>query len=120
MDPLGIGTAILRHGKPVLHRDALDHEHAIVILDLADRLDLVALRIDFDLTRLQRAREGARQSAAGGGHNVVERRRVRRVLVRLDAIVLGDLRMHSEEHRLLLGRKVGEPLRPAQPLDSYA
>jgi hypothetical protein len=51
-----------------------------VVLDLhlADRLDLELLGIDVDLTRFQRAGEGARQSPAGGRDDVVERRRVRR------------------------------------------
>jgi hypothetical protein len=89
----------------------------ILGLDLADGLDVVAPRIDFDLTRLQRAGKRAGQSAAGCGDYVVERGRVRRVAVGIDAVVLGDLGVHAESDRLGLGGQVGESLRPAEPLD---
>lgn len=117
---LDVLAAILRHGEAVAHRDAADHEHLVVELDLTDRLDLVALRIDLDVTRFQRAGEGAGESAAGGGHHVVERRRVWRVLLRRDAIVLGDLGVHAEGDRLGLRGQVREPLRAAQPFDLHA
>jgi hypothetical protein len=120
MHALGIRSAILRHREPVANGDAADHQHLVVELDLTDRLHLVALRIDFDLTRLQRAGEGAGQSAAGRGDHVVERRGVRRVLLRVHAIVLRDLRVHSEVHRLGLGGQMGEPLGAAEPLDPHA
>jgi hypothetical protein len=99
--------------------DALDHEHAILGLDLADGPDVVAVRIDFDLTRLQRAGKRAGQSAASCGDNVVERDRVGRVAVGIDAVVLGDLGVHAERDRLALGGQVGEPLRPAESLDPH-
>jgi hypothetical protein len=95
------------------------HEHAPHIRDLADRLDLVALRIDLDLTRFQRAGEGAGQSPTGGGHDVIERRRMRRVLLGPDAIVLGDLGVHPECHRLGFGWQIRQPLRTSQPLDPH-
>jgi hypothetical protein len=74
---LGHVPLVGRHGDAVSHGDPLDYEHAVAVEDLADGFDFVALRIDFDVTRLQRAGEGARQSAAGGRDDVVERRRVR-------------------------------------------
>jgi hypothetical protein len=58
--------------------DALDHQDVILGFDLADRLGVVGLWIDFDLTRFQRAGERAGQSAAGCGDYVVESGRVRR------------------------------------------
>ena len=115
--PLGLRSPLGRDREPVTHVDALDDQYAVLGLDLADGLYVVALRIDFDLTRLQRAGEGAGQSAAGGGHHVVERGRVRRILIGLDAVVLGDLGMHAEDDRRLLGGEVGESLRPTEPLD---
>ena len=120
MHALGIRPAILRHPEAVANCDAADHQHLVVELDLTDRLDVVALRIDFDLTRLQRAGEGAGQSATGRGDHVIERRGVRRVLLRIHAVVLGDLGVHSEEHGLGLGGQIGEPLRAAEPLDPHA
>jgi len=79
---------------------------------LADRLNLIALRVDFDLTRFQRAGKSARQSAAGRGDHVVKRRGVGRILLSRDAVVLGHLGVHTKGHRLLLGGKVRKPLRP--------
>jgi hypothetical protein len=52
---LGVGPPFVRDGEAVVDRDPFDHEDAVVGFDLAGRLDLVALRIDLDLTRLQRA-----------------------------------------------------------------
>jgi hypothetical protein len=101
--PLHLLTPVLGHGESVAHRDAPDHEHLVLEHDLADRLDLVALGIDLDVTRFQRAGEGAGQSAAGGSYDVVERGRVRRVLLGAHAVVLGNLGMDAERHRLVLG-----------------
>ena len=112
-------AAVLRDGEPIADRDAPDHQDLLVKHDLADRLDLKALRIDLDVTRFQRAGEGAGQSAAGGGDYVVKRGRVRRILLGRDAIVLGDLRVHPKHHRLSLCGEVREPLRAAEPLDPY-
>jgi hypothetical protein len=76
-----------------VHGDAADHQHLVLELDLTDRLNLVALRVDFDVTRLQLAGAGAGQSPAGRGDHIVERGCVRRVLLRRDAVVRGDLRV---------------------------
>jgi hypothetical protein len=92
----------------------------VVLVDLADRLDLVLVLLELDLTRFQRAGEGAGQSPAGRGDDVVERRRVRREGVRRDAVVLGDLGVHAEGHRFVLGGQVRQALRPAEALDADA
>jgi hypothetical protein len=102
VNALGLLPLLLRYWQPVVNGDPLDHEHAVAVAYLADRLDLVPLRIDFDLTRLQRAGESAGQSAARRGDDVVERRGVRRELVRIDSVVLGHLGMHPESHGLAL------------------
>jgi hypothetical protein len=102
VDALGLLALVLRYGQPVVNGDPLNHEHAVAGEYLADRLNLVPLRIDFDLTRLQRAGEGAGQSAARRGDHVVERRGARRELIRIDTVVLGHLGMHAESHRLAL------------------
>lgn len=103
MDALGFGSSVGRDGKAIRHADALDHQNLVIEHDVADGFDLVALRIDFDLTRLQRAGKGAGQSAAGSRHNVVERRGTRREVLRVDAVVLGHRGVHSEHDRLGLG-----------------
>jgi len=84
-------VVLLGQRDSVGDRDALDDQDAVVVERLADRLGLVALRIDLDSTRLQRARVRASQSAAGGGHHVVQRGGARWQLARRHAVVLGDL-----------------------------
>ena len=79
--PLRRVAPIRGHREAVVDRDALDHEHVVLGLYLASSLHLEPFGMDLDLTRLQRAGERARQSAAGGGHDIVECRRVRRELV---------------------------------------
>ena len=102
-----------------MNGDALDDEHLFLEHHLADCLDLIALRIDIDVARFQRAGEGAGQSAASGSHHVVQRRCVRGVLVGADAVVLSDLGMNAKRHRLMFGWQVREPLRATQPLDPH-
>lgn len=112
-------TPVLLDSEPVVNGYPPDHEHLVLEHHLADRLDLVALRIDLDVTRLQRAGEGASQSAASGRHDVVERGRMWGILVRADTVMLRDLGMDPERHRLVLSGQVREPLRAAQPLDFH-
>jgi hypothetical protein len=88
---LGVGPAILGDPEAIADADALDHQDTILDLDLTDRLNVVAVRIDFDLARFQRAGEGAGQSPASRGHDIVKRGRVRRILPGLHAVVLGHL-----------------------------
>jgi len=104
----------------VRDRDALDDQDAVLDLDIPDRLGLVAVRVDFDSARLQRARVRAGQSAAGGGHHVVERGGARRDVPRRNPVVHGDLVVYAEGDGLLLGRKVGETLRAALARDPDA
>lgn len=119
MHSFGLFASLVGDREPVADVDAFDYEHVILGLDLAGRLDVVAVRIDFDLARLQRAGEGAGQSAAGGGDYVVEGGRVRRIAVGIDVVVLGNLRVNSKSDRLGLSGKVREPLRAAEPLDPH-
>jgi hypothetical protein len=89
VDAFGVGPPFLRDSEAIMDPDPFDHEDAVVGFDLADRLDLVALRIDLDLTRLQRARKRSRQSPAGRRDYVVERRGMRWILRGVDPVVLG-------------------------------
>lgn len=103
VDALRLGATLLRDREAIDDADPLDDQDAVLVLDVSDRLDLVALRIDLDLTRLQRAGERAGQSPTGRGDDIVERRRVGRILLGSNAVMLRDLRMDTEGHRLLLG-----------------
>lgn len=119
MNTLDLGVAIGSGGKAIGDLDALDDQYAVLGLDLPDGFDVVAGRINFDLTRLQRAGERAGQSATRCGDHVVERGGVRRISLRSDAVVLGNLRMDTEDHGSVLGREVREPLRPTEPFDPH-
>jgi hypothetical protein len=65
-----------------VNRDALDHQHLVLGFDLANRFNLVPLTVHCDLTRFQRAGEGAGQSPASRGDDIVKRGRMRRELLR--------------------------------------
>jgi hypothetical protein len=106
MHPLHLLPPVRRHRDPIIDADPLDNQHAILGLDLADRLDLVALWIDLDLARLQRAGERARQSPPGGSHHVVEGGGVWRILIGTHPIVRSHLGMHAEYNWRGLGRQV--------------
>jgi hypothetical protein len=87
--PLGFFSAFIGDREPVAHVDAFDEQHAVLGLDLANGLDLIALGIDLDLTRLQRAGKRASQSLTGRRDDVVQRRCMRWMLRRLDTVMLG-------------------------------
>lgn len=99
--------------------DAAHDQHAVVFLNLTDRRGGQQIFTGRYLSRLQRAPEGAGQSAGRRGDEIVEGGGVRRVNVRIDAIVLGHLRVDAEEHRGFLNWEI----RPAQwafhPLDAH-
>ena len=80
--------------------DALDDEHLALDLDLSDCLGLEVT--ERHLTRCQRARKGAEQSAARGGDHVVERGVVGFYVLRRDAVVFGDLAVDTEHYRIFL------------------
>lgn len=108
-------------GEVVRRVDALDHDHAVVLgLDLAGDLTEQVALTGWDLTRLQRASKGAGQSAAGGGDDVVERRRALGLGSGRNAVVLGDAGVDTEHHGLRLGRDMGAAKRTANALDTYA
>jgi hypothetical protein len=103
--------------QPVGHVDALDDQGLVLEHNLADRLDVEVISPDLDVTRFQRAGKGARQSPTRGRDHIVKRGGTRRKVVGPDAVVLGDLGMDTEGHRLLFGGQVRQPLRTAQALD---
>jgi hypothetical protein len=80
--------------------DPLDHKYFALDLDLSDGLGVEVL--ERHLTRCQRARKGAEQSAARGGDHVVERGVVGFYVLRGDAVVFGDLAVDTEYYRIFL------------------
>ncbi len=97
-------------------RDPLDHEYLSFGLYLPDGVGVEAILIEGDLTRRQRAGKSAEQSPAGSGDQVIQRRGMRLLLIRGDAVVLGHFVVYPEEHRFLLGREIGPPGLPLHRL----
>ncbi len=94
------GLAMIARGAQLVrHADSLEHQDAVVQFHLADDLAGQTSLARIDMTRLQRASEGAEQSATRGGDHVVDRRGVRPGDRGIDAIVLGDGAVHTERHR---------------------
>jgi hypothetical protein len=89
--------------------DAFDHQDAVLELDFAGGLALESAFASRDVTRLQRASEGAGQSAGGGGDDVVERGRTFRLTSCRHTVVLGDGGVDAEDNRLTLRGQVGAP-----------
>src|SRR6266851_5996492 len=72
-----------------------------------------------DVTRLQRAPEGSRQSAAGSSDDVIKRGRAFGISGSGDAVVLGDLVVNAEVDRLALTRYLRAAQRPANAFDPH-
>jgi hypothetical protein len=120
VNSLHLRALFLGYRHAVVGRDALDHKHPITLEDLSDGLNVEALAVNFDLTRLQRACERAGQSTACSSDDVVEGCRVRWEVFGSNAVVLCHLRVNAKRYRLILGGKISEPLRSSQPLDAHS
>jgi hypothetical protein len=86
--------------QPIADSDSLDDQDLIDNVDLALRLGAQAPITGVDPARLQRASQGAGQSTGGGGHHIVESRRVVGILSWSGAVVLADLVVGPEHDRL--------------------
>jgi hypothetical protein len=71
-----------------------------------------------DLTRLQRASEGAGESTGGGGYDVVQGSSARLNRTGRHFIMFGDGAVHSENDRLGFRGEISPPDRPLHTLDS--
>jgi hypothetical protein len=88
-------------------------------LDLAGYVGGQPAVAGVDPARLQRAAKSAGQSPAGRGHDIIQCRGMRRILLRGDFIVDSNLRVHAENHRLGFSRQVCQPNRAALPFDTH-
>jgi hypothetical protein len=70
-----------------------------------------------DMTRFQRASEGARESAGGGRDNVIESGGVGFEDLGWDLIMLGDGAVDAECHRRRFGRQIGAAHRALDAFD---
>ena len=109
---------IFRRAQPVANKDSADDQHVAVQFDFASHFRDQLTVAGINLTRFQRAPEGAGQSSSRGGHHVIERGGARRVSLRGNLVMFGNLRVHSEHHRSLLRGQIGQAHGPALPLDA--
>jgi hypothetical protein len=100
----------------IICMDALDHQDLAVSFDLTPGFRNQPAVTGRNFARLQRATERAGQSASGRRDDIVEGGGVRLVHIGIDPIMLGDLGVHSEEHR---GGHVGQVSAAQRSLDPF-
>lgn len=104
--------------QPVADVDSLQDEDASLDLDFTHGGRNESFVAGGNLTRLQRASQSSGQSSGGGSNHVIDGRGMRIVNVGVDFVVLGHGSVDSEEHRLLLRRKVRPPQRALDSFDA--
>ena len=117
-DLVAVGVGVDRERE--VDVDSFDHEHAVLGLDFADRLCGQSSFSGGNLTRLQRASEGAGQSPGGGRDHVVECGRMCRFAAAWNAVVIRDLVVNAEQDRLILGRQERAPQWAPHAFDPHA
>ncbi len=93
------------HVEMVIHADAPEDQHPILRFDFTDDFSPQVVTLEFDLARCQRAGKCAEESAACSSHDIIDGRRMRGELTRLDAVVLCYSPVDAEQHRLIFRRK---------------
>ncbi len=96
--------------------DTANHQHLVFGDDLTFDICGQGPRLQSDTARIQRATQGAGESAAGGCYHVIERGGEGWILLRIEPVVLGDLRMDAECYRVFFDRKVGQSDGSLEPL----
>lgn len=97
--------------------NAADDEDVILGFDFTDGLGNQARIRCINLTRLQRASEGAGESTGGSGDDVIEGGGVGIENLRRDLIVFGDRAMHAEQDGRGFGRQPGPAERAFEAFD---
>lgn len=106
MRPLGCGLLTGLRPKAVGHMDAFDDQNTAVLFYLSHRVRYQPPLTSRNPARLQRAAQGAGQSAGSGRYQVVNGGGMRFVDCLIHTIVLRDLGVQSEEHWLVCCRQV--------------
>ena len=101
-----------------LGMNAPDDQYTVFHFDFAHCIRGQAIVRSRDLTRLQRASKGAGQSTGRRRDDVVQCGRVRLQRPVRHLVVLGHGAVHSENHRLALGRQIRPSDWPLHALDS--
>lgn len=96
----GLEIRVRLDDEPVANPNALDHEDAVLDLDLTLGFRCEKPLARADAARFQRAPEGPGQSPGGSGDHVIERRRLLGLATARHAVVIRHLVVHAEEVRL--------------------
>ncbi len=82
----------------------LNNEHLVLGLYLPNGLGIETILVERNVTRRQRAGEGAKQSPTGRRDQVVQGAGVGLLHIGGDTVVFGDLVVDPKEDRLVFGR----------------
>jgi hypothetical protein len=98
--------------------DSFDDEHSFFELDFPSNISREFVIACIDLTRFQRASEGAHHSTGGSGDDVVDGGGVRILdFVGRDFVMLGDCAVNAEDHWLRFAGEMGDAQRADFALD---
>jgi len=103
----------------IIRMNALDHQHLAVPFHLAPGFGHQPSVSGRDFARLQRTAEGPGQSTGGGRYDIVQGGGMGLVNVGVDAVVLGNLRVHPEKNGHGYMGQIRPAQRPLDTLDSY-
>src|ERR1051326_3001854 len=98
--------------------DAPDDQHIFLKFNFTHGFRYEPAIRSIDVTRFQRASEGASKSTSGRRDDVIERRGVRFQNVRRNLVVFRDSTMDSEYHRRCLCRYICSSTWSLNPFDS--
>ena len=98
--------------------DTPDDEYVFLKFNFTHRFGYQVIIRSIDVTRLQRASEGAGKSTSGSRDNVIQRRGVRFQSSWRNLVVLSDSPVDSEYHRRCFCRQVCFSNRSLHPFDS--
>jgi hypothetical protein len=88
------------------HMNATDDQNFPLEFDFSSDLGRQFLLTRIDFARLQRAPEGASQSAACRGDHIIEGGGVRRRDVRRHSVMFGDRAVDAKDNRFRFGRHI--------------
>jgi hypothetical protein len=109
----------LRGAQLVVRVDAPDNQHTPIHFNFADDFGNEFAIAGVNLARFQRTAKSAGQSAAGSGHNIIQRGCARREFARRDLVMLSYFRVHAKMHGFLLCWQVSQPQRSDLALDPH-
>jgi len=89
--------------------DPLEYEDLVLRLYLTDGIGVETLLLEGNVTRCQRASEGAEKSAASRRDQVIEGGRVRFHFLGRGPVVFGDLAMSTEQNGIPLSWEIRPP-----------